>query len=67
MQDLSVVESIFFAALAKSSPEDRAAYLDQACGTDAQLRFHVERLLSAHPKAGEFLQAPALRANVHDR
>ena len=60
MQNLSAVESIFFAALEKASPEERAAYLDQACGQDAEMRRRVERLLSAHPKVGSFLQGPSL-------
>jgi hypothetical protein len=59
MNNLSVVESIFFAALEKPSLEDRAAYLEQVCGPDQELRRCVERLLSAHPKVGSFLQAPA--------
>jgi serine/threonine protein kinase/WD40 repeat protein len=60
MENLSAVESIFLAALDRASPEDRAAYLDQACGKDAELRQRVERLLAAHPKVGGFLQAPSL-------
>jgi serine/threonine protein kinase len=59
MENLSVVESIFFAALDQASAEERAAYLDKACGQDQNLRHRVERLLSAHPKVGPFLQAPA--------
>jgi serine/threonine protein kinase len=58
MDNLSVVESIFFAALEKTSAEERAGYLDQACGQDAELRQRVERLLAAHPKVGGFLQPP---------
>jgi serine/threonine protein kinase/WD40 repeat protein len=58
MDNLSAVESIFFAALEKALPEERAAYLDQACGKVGELRQHVERLLSAHPRVGGFLQAP---------
>src|SRR5262245_48556736 len=57
MDLLSAVESIFFAALEKGAPEDRAAYLNEACGDDAELRRHVERLLSAHPNVGNFLQS----------
>ncbi len=59
MENLSAVESIFLAALDKAAPEDRAAYLDLACGKDAELRQRVERLLGAHPKVGSFLQAAA--------
>ena len=59
MNDLSAIESIFLAALDKGSAEELAAFLDQACGRDTELRGHVERLLKAHPKVGGFLQAPA--------
>jgi serine/threonine protein kinase/WD40 repeat protein len=57
MMDLTVVESIFFGALAKPAGAERAAFLDEACGTDAELRQHVERLLTAHPHAAHFLTA----------
>jgi WD40 repeat protein/serine/threonine protein kinase len=59
MNNLSAVESIFFAALEKKSPEERAAYLDAACGANAELRLCIERLLNAQPQVGSFLQAPA--------
>jgi hypothetical protein len=51
-------ESIFFAALAKTDPAERAAYLDEACGGDGDLRRQVERLLEAHPQVGSFLDRP---------
>jgi serine/threonine protein kinase len=54
------VESIFFAALEKKAGAERSAYLDQACGGDAALRFQVERLLDAHPQAKDFLAQPAV-------
>jgi serine/threonine protein kinase len=59
MSDPSSEESIFFAALAKGTPAERAAYLDEACGDNADLRREVERLLAAHPKVGGFLEQPA--------
>src|SRR5262249_53866725 len=34
------------------SPEERSAFLDQACCGDTELRDQLERLLSAHMKAG---------------
>src|SRR5579863_7497554 len=55
MSDPSPAEDIFFAALEKSTPADRAAYLDVACGEDGNLRQRVERLLAAHPQIGSFL------------
>jgi serine/threonine protein kinase/tetratricopeptide (TPR) repeat protein len=48
-------KSIFLAALDQASPEERAAYLDTACGDDHQLRAAVEALLAAY----ERLPAPA--------
>jgi serine/threonine protein kinase len=52
-------ESIFAAALAQATPAERAAYLDGACGADADLRQRVEELLNAHDAAGPFLNRPA--------
>jgi eukaryotic-like serine/threonine-protein kinase len=51
-------ESLFTAALAMESPEERAIYLDQACGADQQLRVQVEELLAAYPKVERFLESP---------
>jgi serine/threonine protein kinase len=48
-------EAIFDAVLALA-PEKRSAYLDQACGQDAQLRQRIELLLRSHDHAGEFLE-----------
>jgi hypothetical protein len=48
-------EAIFDAAWALP-PEKRPAYLDQACGQDAQLRQRIELLLRSHDHAGEFLE-----------
>src|SRR5262245_15321898 len=55
MNTLNVVESVFFAALEKGTPELRAAFLDEACQGDSKLRHCVERMLNAHPKAEGFL------------
>jgi WD40 repeat protein/serine/threonine protein kinase len=52
------VEAIFFAARQKE-PEDRAAYLDEVCGDDAELRQRVEQFLSAQAELGSFLEPPA--------
>jgi hypothetical protein len=41
------------------SPEQRAAFLDDACGSDSELRREVESLRRAH-QAGEFIGAPAI-------
>lgn len=52
------VESVFNAAVEKDTPTQRGAYLDGACGDDADLRMKVEALLDAHDKAGTFLVSP---------
>ncbi len=66
MNTLNVVESIFFTALEKATPEARAAYLAEACAGDANLRRCVERLLNAHLKADGIIpaQAPGLAATI---
>ena len=51
-------ESIFEAAL-QVPPEQRAGYLSQACGGDAQLRQRVEVLLRDHEQAARFLAESA--------
>jgi serine/threonine protein kinase len=50
---------IFLAALDVPAAE-RAAYLDGACGGDADLRRLVEELLHSHDEAGSFLEHPAV-------
>ena len=52
-------EQVFLAALDLPDAAARAAYLDEACGTDAGLRRQVEALLAAHFQSGEFLDVPA--------
>lgn len=53
-------ESLFAAALERSSPSERAAFLDQACADDRQLRVQVEALLRAHDNPDSFLDRPIL-------
>src|SRR5262249_9127602 len=50
---------IFIAALEKTDPVERSAYLDQACGGNTALRRRVEVLLRASDQAGNFLETPA--------
>src|SRR4051794_36924587 len=52
---------IFLKAFALATPEQRRAFLDQACGDDARLRAQVEGLLSASARAGSFLEIPAVK------
>lgn len=50
---------LFAAALDKATPEERAAYLGQACADDEELRRRVQALLQAHAGADEILDRPA--------
>lgn len=45
------IDSIFFAALEKDTPEQMDAYLDKACGNDEGFRARVDKLLAAHRNA----------------
>jgi serine/threonine protein kinase/tetratricopeptide (TPR) repeat protein len=59
MNDDLPLEAIFFAALEKSTPEERAAYLDGATAGNSDLRRRVEKMLVAQAQAGSFLERPA--------
>jgi serine/threonine protein kinase/tetratricopeptide (TPR) repeat protein len=54
-------EELFHAAAALSDQE-REAFLQRSCAADPQLRGEVERLLSAHARAGDFISSPAIAA-----
>lgn len=54
---------IFLAAIEITDPARRAAYVEQACGSDAKLRAQVEELLKTHAQAGQFLETPAVAAD----
>ncbi len=49
---------IFAAALERTDPAARAAFLDEACGGDPGLRAHIERLLRAHDQPDSLLDVP---------
>jgi WD40 repeat protein/serine/threonine protein kinase len=51
--------SIFVAALQRPNAADRAAFLDEACGGNVELRRGVDALLREHEQLGSFLEAPA--------
>jgi serine/threonine protein kinase len=59
MNHPSPLEAVFFAALEKGSPQERAVYLDEACAGDPDLRVRVEKMLAAQAQAGSFLEQPA--------
>jgi serine/threonine protein kinase len=51
--------SIFAAALEKTSDQERAAYVAEACAGDEKLRRRVEILLRAHAEPDDHLDPPA--------
>jgi serine/threonine protein kinase/tetratricopeptide (TPR) repeat protein len=55
-------ERDMFEAALELPPENRLAYLDGVCGSDAALRRRLEALLGKHDQAGSFLEKPALPA-----
>lgn len=52
------IKDIFLAAVDMAAPDERAAYLREACGGDAELRRQVDELLRRHEQAGSFLEPP---------
>ena len=48
-------KTIFLAAVEKDSPDDRTAYLDQACAGNPTLRQRVDALLVAHDQPDSLL------------
>jgi serine/threonine protein kinase len=56
------IKVIFSEALEKQADNERSAYLAEVCRSDANLREKVEKLLRAHSKAGDFLDAPLFNA-----
>jgi serine/threonine protein kinase/tetratricopeptide (TPR) repeat protein len=55
MSDISERHFIVFTEAVQLPAGQRAAYLDRACAGDGILRWHVEKLLTAHLNAGQFL------------
>jgi serine/threonine protein kinase/Flp pilus assembly protein TadD len=59
-RNLQSPDTIFGQAIEIEAAEARAAFLDQACGNDPQLRGELEKLVEDHFRAGKFLEKPAL-------
>ena len=60
MNRLEKSEVDLFTEAVRLPPENRSAFLEAACGGDAEMRATVEALLQAHAESGEFLeQGPA--------
>jgi len=61
--DWQKVRELFHGALERD-PDDRAAFLRDACGDDDQVHREVTSLLAAHDNAEGFLSGPAAAANL---
>src|SRR5262245_61956885 len=48
------------AAALEMTPDERGAFLEQACAGDEDLRREVESLIAADARAGDFIAAPAV-------
>ncbi len=53
-------KEIFFDCIEKPTPQERAAFLDGACGNDPLFRRGIEDLLAQHFGPGSFMQEPAV-------
>ena len=53
------VESVYHAALERD-PDSRAAFLDEACGDDVELRSEVDSLMKFDGPAAKFIETPAI-------
>jgi hypothetical protein len=62
--DSTRLESLFHEARSKTSPQERAAYLDEVCRESPKLRDEIESLLAAHDKADGFLLLPETDASA---
>ena len=63
MTEYPNLDTLFCSAIEIESPEERRAFLDQACAGDQELRRQVERLLRAHFHGRDILD-PGVRPAV---
>jgi len=57
------LDNLFHSALQRE-PAQRASFLDQACDGDESLRKQVEALVTAHERAGSFIERPAMEVEA---
>src|SRR5262249_60931857 len=60
-QDVRNADTVFAQAIEIEAPEERAAFLENACANDPELRREVEKLVHDYFRAGSFLESPAAR------
>ena len=64
MKDVQKIRSVFCEALDKETPEQREAYLAQACQDDPDCRADVEVLLQTHSQADDFFRHPIIGTDI---
>jgi serine/threonine protein kinase/WD40 repeat protein len=57
-QDARNADTLFAQAIEIASPQERAAFLENACANDPELRREVEKLVADYFRAGAFLEQP---------
>ncbi|PYS69394.1 MAG: hypothetical protein DMF69_17120, partial [Acidobacteria bacterium] len=57
------IESILQEAL-DLPPQERRAYVSEACGEDTELMSEVDSLTDAFDQSGDFIEAPALESDA---
>ncbi len=68
MNDLKTdAKAIFLDALDCNGPDELMRHLEQACGSDADLRMRVDELMRAHRDAGAFLGGAEKQAATCDQ
>ena len=58
------IKAIFWKAIEKENRDEQLAYLEEACGGDAETRAKVDELLQAHEEADGFLDIPPLTSDI---
>ena len=58
------VEDLFCEALSRTDPAKRAAFLDQACAGNSNLRTRIEKALVLHAKAEKFFARAELATHL---
>jgi eukaryotic-like serine/threonine-protein kinase len=56
------LKPLFHAAL-KNDPQDRAAFMEEACGDDLELRMHLKQLIEAEEQGTRTIDAPVVYLN----
>jgi eukaryotic-like serine/threonine-protein kinase len=56
------LKPLFYAAL-KEQPQDRAAFVERACGDDQELKMHLKQLIEAEKQGTRTIDAPLVNLN----